>query len=289
MGLLPQNRFCNRLYGPNPLSDPRSRRRRVWAGLRTLAAAAILAALAAAPARAVESEALYQAYWAGLPAGQVRLNLHEDGDSYRDEIGMRTEGVARLATRFRASAISQGRLLPGEPLATPSSYDATFDLRKARDRHLDIRFGSRAGALFADRAPGDTSQKPELAEQFRRNVLDPLSALAAIRQGLRDRSRTQFTVPVYDDARRFDVLVKALPKSPEDKGILRVQLTLKPIAGFKGESSDQGDPDDAPRPVDLTFSDDARLMPLSMRVSLYYLPLTIELTQWCTPGTRCGW
>lgn len=243
----------------------------------------------ARPVYAIESEALYQAYWAGLPAGQVRLSLREDGDTYRDEIGMRTEGVARLATRFSASAVSQGRLLPGEPLAAPARYDASFNLRKAKNRHLEIRFPQRAGAVFAERGSGDTSQKPQLAEQFRRNVLDPLSALAAIRQGLRDRSRTRFTVSVYDDARRFDVLVRVLPKTSADQGVLRVELTLKPIAGFKGESSDVGDPDDAPRPVALTLSDDARLMPLSMQVSLYYLPLTVELSQWCTPGARCGW
>ena len=245
--------------------------------------------ISAGAARAADSQALYEAYWAGLPAGQIRLTLHEDGDGYRSEIGIRSEGVARLATRFRGSAVSQGRIAAGQPLPMPSSYDASYELRKARNRRLEMRFAARAGALIADRGQGDTSKKPPLAEELRRNVLDPLSALAAIRQGLRDRSRAQFTVPVYDGARRFDVLVRVLAKTAGDKGVLPVELTLRPIAGFKGESSDDGDPDDAPRPVALTFSDDARLMPLSMRVSLYYLPLTVELTQWCTPGAPCGW
>jgi len=276
---LPRDRFNIGLYAPAGFGIPRG-----WRPV--IAGFGLLIAIGVGPARAEESQALYQAYWAGLPAGQIRLTLHEDGTSYRDEIGMTTEGMARLATRFRATAVSQGRLAGAT--ATPAQYDAYFDLRKAKDRRLAVRFVARGGTAIADRAPEDTSQKPPLAEEFRRNVLDPLSALASIRQSLRDRSRTQFTVPVYDGARRFDVVVQVLQKTP-GSGVLPVELSLRPIAGFKGESSEDGDPDDAPRPVQLTLTDDARLMPLTMSVPLYYLPLTVELTQWCKPGERCGW
>jgi hypothetical protein len=284
MRSLPKDRFDTRLYAAKPTGIPRSRRVRL--GQAVLAGVVALMALGAGPARADESQALYQAYWAGLPAGQIRLTLREDGTSYRNEIGMTTEGMARLATRFRASAISQGRLAGAT--AAPAQYDAFYDLRKAKDRRLALRFVARGGAAVADRAPEDTSKKPPLAEEMRRNVLDPLSALAAIRQGLRDHTRLEFTVPVYDGARRFDIVVRALQKKP-GSGVLPVELTLRPIAGFKGESSEDGDPDDAPRPVALTLSDDARLMPLTMSVSLYYLPLTVELTKWCQPGAACGW
>lgn len=279
MQSLPEDRFNTGLYAPARAGIPRRWR-------RTVAALALLIALGVRPAYAEEAQALYQAYWAGLPAGQIRLTLREDGASYRDEIGMTTEGVARLAIRFRATAVSQGRLAGAT--AAPSQYDAYYDLRKRKDRRLALRFVARGGAVVADRGAEDTSTKPPLAEEFRRNVLDPLSALAAIRRGLRDRSRTAFTIPVYDGARRFDVVVRVLPKTP-GSGILPVELNLRPIAGFKGESSEDGDPDNAPRPVQLTLTDDARLMPLRMSVSLYYLPLTVELTQWCRTGERCGW
>lgn len=238
------------------------------------------------PARAEELTALYQAYWAGLPAGRIKLILRDEPGGYRDEIGLTTEGIARIATKFRATAVSQGRLSGSG--AAPAQYDAYYDLRKAKHRRLAMRFVAAGGGTIADRAPEDTSKKPPLAEQYRRNVIDPLSALAAIRQGLRDRSRSQFSVPVYDGARRFDVTVRVGQKKP-GTDMLPVELTLRPIAGFKGESSDDGDPDDAPRPVELTFTDDARLMPMSMSVSLYYLPLTVEFTQWCQPGAACGW
>jgi hypothetical protein len=239
-------------------------------------------------AQAEESAALYEAHWAGMPAGEIRLTLRDDAAAYRDEIVIRSDGLARLMTRFRASAVSEGRFA-AERLPAPVRYDAAYDLRKARDRHLSMAFAPRAGgALVAERGAADTSRKPPLAEPFRTNVLDPLSALAAIRLELRRGNRGSFTIPVYDGTRRFDASVRVLPKRAGDPA-LHLALSLVPIAGFKGETSEDGDPDSAPRPVLLTMSDDQRLMPLSMSVSLGYLPLVVELKSWCGGAAPCPW
>jgi hypothetical protein len=170
----------------------------------------------------------------------------------------------------------------------PSRYEAAYDLRKRRDRKLSMIFAAKAGAVIAERGAGDTSRKPPLAEEFRRNVLDPLSALTAIRRELRQGNRVAFSIPVYDGARRFDVVGRVLPKRA-GQPVLDLELTLKPIAGFKGEASDDGDPDNAPRPVALSVSDDHRLMPLSLQVSLYYMPLVVQLSRWCEPVSACRW
>jgi len=256
--------------------------------LRVVGLSAILAAALLQSAHAEETAALYQAYWAGLPAGEIRLALRDDPAAYRGEIVIRTEGLPRLLTRCRGSAVSEGRIA-AERLPAPIRYDASYDLRKARDRHLIMEFAMRAGgALVAERGAADTSKKPPLAEPFRTNVLDPLSALAAIRHELRRGNRGSFTIPVYDGARRFDVSVRVLPKREGDRA-LHLALTLAPIAGFKGETSEDGDPDTAPRPVALTISDDQRLMPLSMSVSLGYLPLVVELSRWCGAAAPCPW
>lgn len=238
-------------------------------------------------AAADEVSALYQAYWAGLPAGEIRLTLSDDAASYRDQIDIRAEGLPRLVTRFRGTAVSEGRLAAW-PLPEPLRYEAAYDLRKRRDRRLSMEFAARSGTVVAERGAGDTSRKPPLPEQFRRNVLDPLSALTAIRRELRRGNRGSFSLPVYDGARRFDVIGRVLPKRAGQQ-VLGLELTLAPIAGFKGETSDDGDPDNAPRPVELTISDDHRLMPLSLQVSLYYVPLIIQLTRWCDVAAPCKW
>lgn len=257
--------------------------------LEQVAALVVALTLTAAPhiASADETSALYRVYWAGLPAGDIKLTLRDDPTGYRDEIEIRSEGLPRLVTRFRGSAASGGRLV-ADHLPQPGYYDAHYDLRKRKDKRLSMRFVARGGALVADRGPEDTSSKPPLAENLRQNVLDPLSALTAIRDALRRGRRDTFAVPVYDGARRFDVKVRVLPKRPGEQD-LRLELTLAPIAGFKGETSEDGDPDDAPRPVDLRLTDDSRLMPLSMSVPLYYMPLEVRLTKWCGAAQPCNW
>jgi hypothetical protein len=188
-------------------------------------------------------------------------------------------------TKFRGTAVAEGKL--AGPMANPRRFDANYDLRKRKDRLLRMSFSSRGGAVIAERGPGDTSRKPELKEQFRRNVIDPLSVITAIRAAVR-RGETAFTIPVYDGARRFDAEVRVLPRDPREPGI-HVALLLKAIAGFKGDSSDDGDPDDAPRPASLTLSDDGRLMPLAMSVNIWLLPLEATLERVCATGAPCAW
>lgn len=240
--------------------------------------------LAAPAAHAEDAAACYEASWAGVPAAELRLAIHDGPDGYRNEIEVKTLGLARWATKFHGNATGIGRLVAGH-LPAPQSYEAHYDLRKRKHRIASLRFIAEDGAVVAERQPEDTSRKPPLAVKFRRNVLDPLAVFAAIRQRLKEHPESGFTIPAYDGARRFDVVTRAAPR--RENGVIRLALTLHAIAGFKGESSEDGDPDDAPRPVGLTLSDDKRLMPLSMTFPIWYLPLTVELTKWSGPGQSC--
>jgi hypothetical protein len=249
---------------------------------RRYAVAAVVAAGYAKAAAAGGFVAVYSAFWAGLPAAEIRLEEEDGGGHYTDTIEIESRGLPRLIIHFRGVASAAGRLAPGEP-AAPLEYDTTYDLRKRRGSHISMRFIDRDGAVVAERGPGDTSKKPLLAAIWRRNVVDPLAALERIRGAMRRGGG--FVVPVYDGARRFDVLGRV---EAHGDGAIRVALTLRPIAGFKGETSEDGDPDTAPRPVDLRLSDDDRLMPLSLTVPIWHLPLTVRLAYAC-PGaaTTC--
>jgi hypothetical protein len=240
-------------------------------------------------AHADDIAAVYAAYWAGLPAGEIRLTLHGAAAAYRDEIEIRTIGLPALLSRFRATAVAQGRL-PADRPAEPSHYDATYDLRKRRNSHISMRFVARAGSVIAERGAEDTSHKPPLAEEFRSNTVDPMTALERVRGALRAPQNSaygSFAIPVYDGARRFDILGHILPKKDASEGTLRAELTLRPIAGFKGETSEDGDPDSAPRKVDLLVTDDARMMPLSITVPVFFMPLVVQFVDFCTSPDAC--
>ena len=259
-----------------------------WCRLGCLLAAALPPL--AASARADDIVAVYAASWAGIPAGEIHIRLHDGTAAYHDEIEIRTIGLPALLSKFRGTALAEGSLTADQP-AEPSHYDAIYDLRKRRNSHISMRFVPRAGAVIAERGPDDTSRKPPLAEKFRSNAVDPMTAIERLRGALRapphsaDRS---FTIPVYDGARRFDVVGRILPKKDAREGTLRVELTLRPIAGFKGETSDDGDPDSAPRKVDLLVTDDARLMPLSITVPVFYMPLVVLFDHLCAPPEMCS-
>jgi hypothetical protein len=242
-----------------------------------------------ATGRADDIVAVYTAFWAGIPAGEIRIKLHDGAAAYRDEVEIRTTGLPALITRLRGTGIAEGRLAADRP-AEPSHYDAIYDLWKRRNSHISMRFVTRGGGTVAERGPDDTSRKPPLAEKFRSNAVDPVTAFERVRAALRAPRRSaegSFTVPVYDGARRFDILGHILPKKDASEGTLRVELTLRAIAGFKGESSEDGDPDDAPRKVDLLVTDDARLMPLSMTVPVFFMPLVVQFVHFCTSPEAC--
>jgi hypothetical protein len=239
------------------------------------------------PAAAEDIVANYSAYWAGLPAANIRLTLHNAGVGYYDEIEITTQGLPHLLSRFRATALAEGRLA-ADRTAEPSHYSAAYDLRKRHDRRVSMLFVRRSGGTVAERGPDDTSRNPPLAEAFRKNSVDPLSALERIREALRPAGPRKFTIPVYDGARRFDIVGEILPKSGPADGTLRAELTLRPIAGFRGETSEDGDPDDAPRKVELTVTDDARLLPLSITVPVFFMPLVIRLEEPCPTARSCS-
>jgi hypothetical protein len=230
----------------------------------------------------------YSAYWAGLPAASIRLTLRDGSVGYRDEIKITTQGLPHLLSRFRATASAEGRLA-GDRTPEPSRYLAVYDLRKRHDSRVSMRFIPRSGGTIAERGPDDTSRKPPLAEAFRKDSVDPLSALERIREALRAAEPgSSFSVPVYDGARRFDIVGRVLPRSNPADGTLRAELTLRPIAGFRGETSEDGDPDDAPRKVELTVTDDARLLPLSITVPVFFMPLVIRFEELCPSASSCS-
>ena len=243
------------------------------------AIAALLVTAAVRPAAADGFAAVYSAWWAGLPAAEIRLETHDGDGRYDAAIAIETRGLAHLVSHFRGVAHSAGRL-PPDRAAQPQRYDTTYDLHRRRGSHISMRFAARDGAVVAERGPGDTSRRPLLAEALRRDVVDPLAAFERIRGALRQGG--PFTVPVYDGARRFDVVGRVLSRRD---GALHVSMTLRPIAGFKGQTSEDGDPDDAPRPVDLVVTDDARLMPLTMTVPVWFLPLSVRLDHACDAAT----
>jgi Protein of unknown function (DUF3108) len=222
-----------------------------------------------------------------MPAASLVLSFEGDGSDYRDAVRIDTVGVSHWLTHFRATAEAEGAIGRDGTLI-PVRYTALYDLHKRRGRHLRLDFVPRDGQRVAERGPGDSSHKRPLAESYRRNVLDPISALSDIREALRRgaiRPGEHFVLPVFDDERRFDAAVTVASAGGHGRPV-RLHLELRPIAGFEDKHGDTSDA--TPREVELTLSGDPRLLPLTMRVEVAFLPLVAEFDHLCADFARCG-
>jgi hypothetical protein len=228
----------------------------------------------------------YEASWASVRAGHLVASFDDDDSGYRDTLRMDTVGLPRLLLHFRAEIESAGAFGPGGA-ARPARYALDYDLRKHRGERVRVAYVAHDGAVVAERTAADTNRKPILPEQYRRDVIDPVAALAAVRRHLRLHGvhpGDRFALPVFDDVRRFDIAVTVGPAAADK--LVHVHLELTAIAGFKGRKNGR-DPDDAPRPLDLAFTDDARLMPQSLTVSVAFLPLVVRLDHLCADAAHC--
>lgn len=239
---------------------------------------AFLLACLPAVAAAEPASLRYSATWAGLPAAEIVLELAEAPDSSDSRIEIRTTGLPKLLSSFRARAASEAQIAEGQ--FVPERYDAAYDLRK-RSRQVGLRFAPAGAVFVAERTPDSTLKHKPLPPELRRAALDPLTAIAALRHTVRARDGLMLprAIPVYDGKRRFDLVLRQMqPREIDWQGsriaALELDVLLQPVAGFR-DAGDDEDPEDTPRPVRVLVADDALLTPLRIAVTIAGLPAVV--------------
>lgn len=257
---------------------------------RALALALALPVWVAAgvPSRADDFIGYFNATWAGLPGANIRVQFSQAGAAYRDRLCIETKGLPRWLTHFRFDGVSEGRVTDGGD-ASPSRFDVNYDLESRRNSRISLQFVGKGGDAVAERTPDDSTRKPPLPEVYRRNVIDPITAIGIVRQKLRmvaAKEGLTFDLPAFDGARRFQVTGGVVSVGGPDH-LIRLAFTLTPIAGFHGEATDDPNPDDMPRPVEVSFTDDARLLPVLFRVPVVYFPFVARFDHTCKSFDTC--
>jgi Protein of unknown function (DUF3108) len=244
--------------------------------------------LSGTSARADALIAYYRGTLAMLPAANLVMSFGGSDSAYRDEIHIETVGLVRWITHFHAVSHAEGRFADGG--VQPAHYSALYDLHRHRDNQVGLDFVARDGEVIAERNAEDNSHKPPLDEIYRRGVLDPLSALAAIREHLRTnepKGDDRFTVQIYDDIHRITINVVVVSVGGKDD-VVTLRMEFIPVAGFWTRPDASGDRESAPRQVDMTLTHDARLLPLSFATTASGLPVTISLDHLCADLATCG-
>lgn len=232
----------------------------------------------------------YEAYWGGAPVGTVVVALADTGNAFVNVIDVRATGLARALTDFSARAESAGAYdqVRG-PL--PSYYTATYDLRRRRGKQLAVDF-LPLGAASSLAVPANAEAAARLPASLRRDVLDPLSAVLAMRQTIRAGKLAQgsrFRIPVFDGKRRFDAEATVLGfgaavADGKRVSMIDIAVVLNPVAIAKLEPDDE---DDIAREARLQFTADGNALPLRLSVDVAYVPLIIELAEVCGDFAAC--
>jgi hypothetical protein len=210
---------------------------RSWKALSTLAAAALCAT--SLPAGAETLKVTYEVSLIGLPLGSADLATVVDGSKYSVEVGAKLTGLAGLLIGGKGAANSAGAVSGPQP--QPSAFAVTS---RAGKEQRTVRMGLNGGNVAALAIMPPLEEKPDrvpLKEVHKRGVVDPVSALlmpATAAGSLTDPANCNRTIPVFDGAARFDVILKyAETKTVEKPGykgpVLVCNARYVPIAGHR--------------------------------------------------------
>lgn len=203
----------------------------------SLLALALCAVAPAAQAQALKVD--YGISLAGFSLGTADLAATLEGSRYRMQVGAKLGGLAGMLTGGRGAATAAGQVTGAQPL--PASFAVTS--RSSNDQRT-VRMGFTGGSVAALEVTPPVDDKPDrvpLKDSHKRGTVDPVSALlmpAAARGDLLDPANCNRTLPIFDGAARFDVVLAfAETRQVEKPGYAGPVLVCKaryvPIAGHR--------------------------------------------------------
>ena len=195
--------------------DPRHK---LW-----LAFAGAVLALAPRHADAATLKAEYAISLIGLPLATATVVSSIEGTTYKTEVQARTTGLAGVVASGNGAATAAGSLAGLQPL--PESFVLTSRSSKGpMTVHMALVQGNVAEVDIVPPLEPRPDRVP-LLEAHKRGVIDPVSALLLPVHGKGDLispASCNRTIPVFDGASRFDIILSFVESRRAD------------IAGYRG-------------------------------------------------------
>lgn len=167
-----------------------------------------LAAGIASPGQAQTLKVDYDVTLIGLSLGRAELASTFEGSKYKVDAGVKLTGIARLLTGGRGAATASGTIAGSQP--RPAAFAVTS---QSSDDQRTVRIGLERGNVAAVEIDPPVDEKPDrvpVKAADKRGVVDPVSALlmpSVTRGNLMDPANCNRTIPVFDGAARFDVVL----------------------------------------------------------------------------------
>jgi Protein of unknown function (DUF3108) len=166
----------------------------------------LLADVSAAAARsAAKFDAAYTATLWGIPIGRVSWTIEIDGDRFSAAASGETSGLARIFSYGHGVAASHG--VTAEKRAVASDFDVSYALAESSDRIRILFRGGKAKEYLSHPPKPDPNRVP-LTEAYRKNVVDPMTALLIRVPGegtVLEPSACERKIHVFDGHMRYDL------------------------------------------------------------------------------------
>jgi hypothetical protein len=207
--------------------------------MRLFAFAAATLALAGSHAHAQSLKVDYNLSLAGLSLGTAALSSTFEGSKYQLGGTVKLSGLARMITGGKGAATASGAIAGGQ--VQPTAFAATS---KSSSEQRTLRMSMAGGNVAAVEIDPPYQEKPDrvpVKEADKRGVIDPMSALlmpAVASAGMTDPAQCRRTIPVFDGAMRFNVVLSyGETKKVDGPGyagpVLVCNVRYVPIAGHR--------------------------------------------------------
>lgn len=193
----------------------------------------------AGPAGAASVRVAYALSLGGLPLGSADMVATVDGAAYTLNLQARLTGLAGMLTSGKGAASASGSAASAQP--APAAFNVFSQTSSER---RTVRVGFAGGAASAVEVAPPLEERPDrvpVLPPHKRGVVDPLSAVlmpVAGRGELTDPENCNRTVPVFDGASRFDVILSyAETRQVEKPGysgpVLVCNVRYRPVSGHR--------------------------------------------------------
>jgi hypothetical protein len=150
----------------------------------------------------------YDVTLAGLSLGTADLSSTFEGSKYKMQAGVKLSGLAKLLTGGKGAATASGAIVGSQP--QPATFAVTS--RSSSDQRT-VRMSLTLGNVSAVEIVPPIDEKPDrvpVKDEDKKGVVDPVSALLmppVATGSLTDSANCNRTIPVFDGAARFNVVL----------------------------------------------------------------------------------
>jgi len=155
--------------------------------------------------------------WGAMPVGKLTLDIAETAQRYRVDTNAKTSGLVRIFSRHKSHAFAEGKKDDARirPIQFRSDYRSG-----GQDKVIETRYDANGVITQEILVPEREESRPEVPATMKgEGVLDILSTLISMREQLRGLLActsmpcpTQFTAPIYDGKRRFNLEATLQPQ-----------------------------------------------------------------------------